>query len=1355
MQNKVRSFAELTVQEMSVAGGKGAALARLYQSDYPVPDGLVILPGAFNGDELEADAWQEVQVKLGRLGDAHTQPAFAVRSSALSEDSEAASFAGEFETVLGVSGVDEIHLAIDTVRGSRHSERVGAYSQAKQLSNEHDMAVIVQLLIPADISGVLFTADPLTGSHTSMSGNYVHGSGEGLVAGKLQPYTFSFEKPRGRYEGPAELKPFAKALFKLANRVEREMGGPQDIEWAIAGKRVYLLQSRPITTMQGFSPINGEWNDSLTGDYVWSCVNIGEAMSVVMTPFSYSLVSKMFDELNIVPGYASTGNIGGRPYTNVTVLATMMRALGRKMEDLNKEMGGVRDEYLENIDQYMVTLPGANFFSILPNALRMRKKQKDGLKNLEGFLHENPVWCRETCQRIQVMEDKQELALLITDETLPLSIEAFWKVAATAWRNGELTGSLRRDLIDLVGAEDADALLSSVSSKDELLPSLGPVVSLAKVARGEMSREAYLEKWGHRGAFEMEASIPRPFEEPEWLDRQLADFGKSAVDVEELLAAQRDKWKAAWERFKESYPGKVKATRRRLEEAASATRMREAVRSETTRMMWVARTWVLRVGALTSIGEGAFYLTFEELLDLLEGKGDNTAYIPARRQTYERYKSLPPYPLIIRGRFDPFQWAEDPQRDSNVYDSHGYLQKLTLKASNENVILGMPGSAGRVEGIVRCIMGPEEGVELQEGEILVTSQTNIGWTMLFPRLAGIVTDVGAPLSHAAIVAREMGIPAVVNCGDATTRLRTGDRVRLDGSQGFVEILSGGDASVEGVERDEVPEQPASLMAVPGYDLTWGEWNASLNGDYLWSNVNFGEAVSEAMTPLSWTVLTLILEEWTFLPGYPSVGNIAGRPYLNISLFATVLGFQGKDEKAILKALEGTVYTRLPEGMEIPRLPVSRWTVLSNLPGLLRLQMRQRRAVKALPVYLASNPDWFKQMRSRVQGAKTKSELLSLWQEEIKPHVTGSVWGVLGSASHSSDYTSSLRRELVELVGTDDAHALIANVSKDSDMLASLGPLVGLSQVVRGESSRAAYLEQYGHRGPHEFELSVPRPAEDPRWLNQQLAQLEASPVDVEAILAEGRAEYQEVWERFVARYPRRAEGMQARLEEAGARARLREEARSEYVRDRWMMRIFALRAGELGGLGEGIFFLTFDELLDLLEGGGAAAGYIPARRETYRKLRALPACPPVIRGQFDPFQWATDPHRRSDFYDAHTPLPGISANADDALVISGSPGAVGCVEGRVRLLEKPEQGIELLEGEILVTAQTDIAWTPLFPRAAAIVTDVGAPLSHAAIIARELGIPAVVGCADATMRLKTGDLVRIDGGQGRVEIMER
>jgi phosphohistidine swiveling domain-containing protein len=163
---------------------------------------------------------------------------------------------------------------------------------------------------------------------------------------------------------------------------------------------------------------------------------------------------------------------------------------------------------------------------------------------------------------------------------------------------------------------------------------------------------------------------------------------------------------------------------------------------------------------------------------------------------------------------------------------------------------------------------------------------------------------------------------------------------------------------------------------------------------------------------------------------------------------------------------------------------------------------------------------------------------------------------------------------------------------------------------------------------------------------------------------------------------------------------------------------------------------------------------IPAQKETYQRYKALPAYPSIIVGRFDPFQWAASSKRRTDLYDARDPAGEMGFGSGSANLIAGSPGAVGQVEAVVRRLDQPEDGNQLQAGEALVTKQTDIAWTLLFPRAAAIVTDVGAPLSHAAIVARELGIPAVVGCGDATMRLQTGDRVRVDGGRGIVEILE-
>ena len=200
------------------------------------------------------------------------------------------------------------------------------------------------------------------------------------------------------------------------------------------------------------------------------------------------------------------------------------------------------------------------------------------------------------------------------------------------------------------------------------------------------------------------------------------------------------------------------------------------------------------------------------------------------------------------------------------------------------------------------------------------------------------------------------------------------------------------------------------------------------------------------------------------------------------------------------------------------------------------------------------------------------------------------------------------------------------------------------------------------------------------------------------------------------------------------------------------MRAFALRAGELTGVGEDVFFLTIYEVIALLAGDDTVCRFIPLRKETYERYRALPPYPTVIVGRFDPFQWAADPNRRSDIYNANAPLAPHSP--DTTNIIKGFAGALGIVEGTIRRLDRLEDSDQLQPGEILATTMTNIGWTPLFPRLAAIITDLGAPLSHAAIVARELGIPAVVGCGDATMRLKTGDRVRVNGGQGLVEILE-
>ncbi len=540
-----------------------------------------------------------------------------------------------------------------------------------------------------------------------------------------------------------------------------------------------------------------------------------------------------------------------------------------------------------------------------------------------------------------------------------------------------------------------------------------------------------------------------------------------------------------------------------------------------------------------------------------------------------------------------------------------------------------------------------------------------------------------------------------------------------------------------------------------HNVTTGEWNDSLTGDFLWSNVNIGEAISDVMTPFTWSVFQYgALRDFIEFQGYRSFGNIAGRIYFNISVLASLLYLIGKRDREALAMIEGTLHVNLPERMEIPILPAPKRALLSVLPRLVKIRWQQTQDVRNLPALLAANPARCKEMRRRIQEARTAAELVSLWTTEIKPY-SSRVWSAyLSGANHYADYATPVRRKLTDMVGPDDADALISGMSSQEELLASLGPLMGLSQMARGEITRETYLEKYGHRGPHEFEFSMPRPAEDPTWVDQQRAEFEKSPVDVGALLKQRQASFEAAWQRFSARYPQASRAMRRQIDELAPRARLREAIRSEFGQVAWIFRAWALRADEMARLRDNVFFLAVDEVLALLSGKDTATAYIPARRETYARYSALPSYPPIIRGRFDPFHWAADPGRRDDIFDAHGPVPASAFDSAGSSAIVGAAGAAGSAEGLVRRLDSPEDGEQLLQGEILVTAQTNIGWTPLFPRAAAIVTDVGAPLSHAAIVARELGIPAVVGCSNATTRLKTGDRVRVDGGRGIVEILE-
>ena len=293
----------------------------------------------------------------------------------------------------------------------------------------------------------------------------------------------------------------------------------------------------------------------------------------------------------------------------------------------------------------------------------------------------------------------------------------------------------------------------------------------------------------------------------------------------------------------------------------------------------------------------------------------------------------------------------------------------------------------------------------------------------------------------------------------------------------------------------------------GYNPITGEWNDSLSGEFLWSNVNVSEAVPDVMTPSTWSLWWIFHCETNPIqfPGKaPFCGNIGGRPYFNLSLLYSVYKAVGQDAR---KEMRGDMLGSISQNIEIPALPFSAFLVYRTvLPGSLQARGLIKRSQKGLTQFLELTPAWCRATRNEIANWKDAHRLLLGWQEKVKPAIVRACDMLRTVTTGLAEPATRLRLELSDLVGDADANAILSNLSGKSSDLASLGPLLGLAQAAAGRLSREAYLERYGHRGPHEMELSAPGADDDPEWFEKQLAQFTRLPVNVEALLANQRAE---------------------------------------------------------------------------------------------------------------------------------------------------------------------------------------------------------------------------------------------------------
>ena len=334
---------ELPKELQGLAGGKARSLAHMMQNTkLRIPSGYVILASALENDFLCPAAQAELGALLASLDDKVT---YAVRSSALNEDGEVASFAGQYETVTDVKREDILE-AVRQVIASAGSANVQAYV-AHQDNLNNSISIVIQRFIRAEFAGVLFTADAITGKDEVMVGNYVHGAGEKLVSGTENAQVFTLGAIRYSYDGPNEFAPYAKRLAAYGKTIRNLYGMPMDIEWAVAGGKVYILQARPITTLQRANLDTYDVNGTRSSCKLLTRTNVGEIFMKPVSPMTFSALEKI-NEILGMPQWLD--NVAGQPYMNISVMCSIAVAFGKDRAKAYESMKGLVGKAPEGVE---------------------------------------------------------------------------------------------------------------------------------------------------------------------------------------------------------------------------------------------------------------------------------------------------------------------------------------------------------------------------------------------------------------------------------------------------------------------------------------------------------------------------------------------------------------------------------------------------------------------------------------------------------------------------------------------------------------------------------------------------------------------------------------------------------------------------------------------------------------------------------------------------------------------------------------------------------------------------------------------------------------------------------------------
>lgn len=783
-------------------GGKARGLQKLMNLGLNVPKGFVIvLP---KEETLNAETLKQ---HLRGLGSGRK----VVRSSAVSEDGEHASFAGQYESFLGLNTQDEIMDAIKKCIKSAGSQRVSEYSKNRSdsmIAEGFLTSVIIQNMIEASISGVLFTANPVNGRRDKILINAVRGLGETLMAGHEDATQYEVFKSGKNIADLVRKKPLLNeqqihVLLETALAAEDSLGYPLDMEWTIDQEgTIFWLQARPVTALPAIH-FNQLDTKPESRDQIWTLGNVGEMLPGAITPLTFSVSGYAIEEGMYL--FAKAARAFRGQYHGWRYLQLFYNRLFFNVTNLYDFTRNVWQNEKSNVELSIIgeILPGDKvaFESLLMvrviNFLRQMALLSGSSKMEKKLLKMAASYC------IEHSDDAHKLYSSLCTARTDMT-RAFYMHYICSAQSGTvysaiisiLTGNKRKPeaedhslatalVSDIQNVESADAvssldLLANLINKDSgirkaiISESNEDALKILNEDQGEIGQcfLRFMDRHGHRCVKESE------LREKTWSDDPAKLMGilreKVRLNVSSKVKPQRapdfssnlQKLSLAKRVIIKSMAGSARKGVARRENTKSASiRILHRIRCEYRHL-----AGLLVRQELLDDEDQIFFLTHDEIGMMISDRSQSWKSVcNARRQQQALLEELV-FDDVIYGIPEPRETQENQFLD-------------------QDALHGIPVSRGSVTGPVRIVNSLEEANQLQKGEIMIASFTDVGWSPYFTLISGLVTEIGSPLSHGAVVAREYGIPAVVSVKGARQMLKTGDIITLNGDKGSIEKCS--------------------------------------------------------------------------------------------------------------------------------------------------------------------------------------------------------------------------------------------------------------------------------------------------------------------------------------------------------------------------------------------------------------------------------------------------------------------------------------------------------------------------------------------------------------------------------------